>query len=677
MKKLSKTDLNSIFQKIIYDFETSRLKERNMKKSYGIVYTPQKLVDYIVQNAFETYFIEFFQKFKIEINNSNQILTIIRDKKQRFQDKIENLKILDPACGSGRFLISIAKYLFKLYKLLDLDKTDFELKINIIKNNLYGVETESNAYIISKIRLLDWLYSDNDKDYNVFQKFNSRFYYNDKDLVINELGIKFNVFNLDFLLEFNLSSFNIILGNPPYIENKKIKNSKYKHHLSERFKTAYRLYDFSILFIEKSLELLKENEGILTFIIPNKILAANYGIKIRELLLNITTLKELINISALPVFKNTATYPIIITVKKERNSTKDRFLIRDLKKIEDIVDQDKSELKSVSQDLMKTFHNYVIPTTSNLELVNKLFSEFKPLADLTNDLQIIYRPFGFINWSKYLKNVSEIKSSDKDMILLGTGNVGKYFINFNKHIKIAKYDIKASYFKYIPFFEKKWKVLNSEKLIFREIAKEPTWVYDPGIFTNLTGLYFLKIPSFDADRLFCLLALMNSKIIDKTFKALYGSLHMAGGYLRFNGSFIKSLPIPDRLPQVISEISKILQFLCQLKNDLCINFGSEHSEIDIDRIQKYLKFYNKLCNALITQLYLRDQGFKELDSLLNNKNYISSIQVKYFKPLYDLPKYICYKKQEIYAILEKINNMWHNSNSNSTLIREIEVRMRN
>jgi len=677
MKKSSKADLNSVFQKIINAFENSRFKEKNMKKSYGIVYTPQKLVDFIVQNAFETYFLEISQKMKIKISDSNEILALIKYKKQRFQDKIENLKVLDPACGSGRFLISVAKYLFKLYKLLNLGKTDFELKINIIKNNIYGVETESNAYIISKIRLLDWLYSDSDKYHTVIQRFNNNFYSYDKDSVINDLGIKFNIFNLDFLLEFDLCSFGIILGNPPYIENKKIKDSKYKHCLSERFKTAYRLYDFSILFVEKSLELLKDDEGILAFIIPNKILAANYGIKIRKLLLKITKLKELINISGFPIFKNIATYPVIIMAKKEKNSDNNNFLIRDLNRIEDIVYQNKSELKKISQNLIKIFPNYVIPTNSNLKLVNKLFTEFKPLSDLDNNLKILYRPFGFINWAKYLNNISQIKSSDRDLILLGTGNVGKYFINFNKNIKIAKNDIKVSYFKYIPLFEKKWKALNGEKLIFREIAKEPTWVYDPGIFTNVTGLYFLRIPSFDTNRLFCLLAIMNSEIIDKTFKTLYGSLHMAGGYLRFNGSFIKSLPIPDRFPQVISELSKILQFLCQFKNDMFKNSNSKNSEIDINNIQKYFKFYNMICNSLIAQLYFRDQRFKELNSLLNNKNYIPPIQVKYFKPLYDLPKYVCYEKREIYEILKIIDDKWHDLNSNSNIIREIEVRLRN
>lgn len=677
MKKSSRVDLTFAFQKIINDFENSRFKEKNMKKSYGIVYTPQKLVDFIVKNAFEIYFNETFQQFKINMKNFNQILTIIEDKKHTFQDKIENLKVLDPACGSGRFLISIAKYLFELYKLLNSDKTDFELKKKIIENNLYGVETESYAYVISKIRLLEWLYSNNDKYYNINERFNDYSYTHDKDSIFNNIGIKFNVFNLDFLLGFSICPFNIILGNPPYIENKRIKNSNYKQQLSERFKTAYRLYDFSILFIEKSLELLKNNEGILSFILPNKILAADYGIKIRDLLLSKTKLKELTNISSLSIFRNTATYPIIITLKKEELSSNNNFIIRDVKKSEDLTNRNKSKLKEVPQGLIKAFPNKVIPVTHNLGLVNNLFTKFETLSGAIDDLTILYRPFGFINWARNLKNISPIKNSNKDLILLGTGNVGKYFIDFEKPIRIAKKKNKVSYFKYMPDFQKRWRDLNTEKLIFREIAKEPTWVYDPGVFANVTGLYFVKIPSFNTNNLFCLLAIMNSAIIDIIFKTLYGSLHMAGGYLRYNGSFIKSLPIPNIFPQIISGLSKILQFLSQLKYDFSIDSNSETlKEIDFGSIEKHLNFYNKFCNALINQLYLQDQEFNELNLLLNYKNYFPSIQIKFFKPLYDLPKYKCYKKQEINGILKIVLDKWNELNSNKDLIKEIDLRIR-
>ncbi|MFX0057533.1 MAG: class I SAM-dependent DNA methyltransferase [Candidatus Heimdallarchaeota archaeon] len=678
MKKPPNTDFISIFQRIITNFENLRFKEKGMKQSYGIVYTPKELVEFIVDNVFKIYFIELFQKFNIPTKKCEEFSTVIYNNRHIFKDKIESIKILDPASGSGRFLISIAKYLFKLYKLLNSDESYFELKKKIIENNLYGVEIDNSAYFISKIRLLDWLYSNEEKYHNIKDRFDNFLEIHDKEAIIDILGIRFNIFNMDFLLEFNENIFNIIVGNPPYVENKKIRDSNYKNQLSRRFESAYRLYDLSILFIEKAIELLKDKEGILSFIMPNKFLAADYGVKIRNLLLNKTKLKELTNISSFPIFSNSATYPVIITLKKEKPDTSNDFFIREINKMDDFINHSKNKRKTISQDLIKIFPKNVIPIKPNLEFVNKLFINYKPFSEVISDMKLLYRPFGFINWAKNLNNISQTKHSYRDLILLGTGNVGKYFIQFKKRIKIAKNDIKVSYFKYTPNFENQWSDLNSEKLIFREIAKESTWVYDPGIFTNVTGLYFVKIPSFNTDKLFCLLAIMNSKILDITFKVLYGSLHMSGGYLRFNGSFIKSLPIPEKFPESLSKISKILQFLSQLKYELSFNSNSLYlKEFDISQIERLFNFYNNLCNALINQLYLKDQEFKELDIFLNSKNFFPSIKTKYFEPLYKLPKYKVYEKEEIYNILDKVENVLANLNLNKELMEMIKKRQIN
>ena len=81
------------------------------------------------------------------------------------------------------------------------------------------------------------------------------------------------------------------------------------------FQTAYKLFDISILFIEKSLKILKKKSGILSFIITNKFLSSDYGIKLRELLIKNTTIKQIINISSLPIFSKKSAYPIIILIE--------------------------------------------------------------------------------------------------------------------------------------------------------------------------------------------------------------------------------------------------------------------------------------------------------------------------------------------------------------------------
>ncbi|GAH85562.1 unnamed protein product, partial [marine sediment metagenome] len=86
--------------------------------------------------------------------------------------------------------------------------------------------------------------------------------------------------------------------------------------------------------------------------------------------------------------------------------------------------------------------------------------------DVIQDLKIIYRPFGFINWAKSLDNLSDIKQSNEDLLLIGTGNVGKYHIKFDKPIRIAKKNLKISFFPFQNEFGQVWEELKSEKINF-------------------------------------------------------------------------------------------------------------------------------------------------------------------------------------------------------------------
>ncbi len=290
------------------------------------------------------------------------------------------------------------------------------------------------------------------------------------------------------------------------------------------------------------------------------------------------------------------------------------------------------------------------------------------MIQVIKGLKIIYRPFGFINWADHFTNISKNKTSNKDLILIGTGNVCKYYVNFNKRIKIAKVNHEISYFSFPSEKKEVWDKLNSEKIIFREIAKDITCVYDPGIYINLTGLYFLSVPSFKTNDYFCLLSIMNSDIINLVFKALYGTLHMSGGYLRFNGSFIKKLPMPEVFPTSLSYLGKINQFLSQLRFEL---LQEPNDEILLLEIEKLLDFYQNLTNSLVTQLYLQYEPYDELNKLLNSPNSVPNIKIKNFKDRFDLPKYRTYLKGEVKENLNQINNSFNLLYGNSKLVDQI------
>ena len=102
MKKQINLDIITGFQDIIENFENLK----SIEQQTGVVYTPKKIASYMVDNLFRIY----FEDKKISINSGGS-----PEKRQNLLEKLERIKILDPSCGSGRFLLPIANYLFNLY----------------------------------------------------------------------------------------------------------------------------------------------------------------------------------------------------------------------------------------------------------------------------------------------------------------------------------------------------------------------------------------------------------------------------------------------------------------------------------------------------------------------------------------------------------------------------------
>ncbi|UCD00479.1 MAG: N-6 DNA methylase [Promethearchaeota archaeon] len=695
MKKSLKLEFLPYIERIIDRFENEKLIEKDNNRNLGIIYTPKKIVDYIVSNSFRLFFegvINFHDLIQHSFDLKGIFPSLIKNQKEKekLNKNIKKIRILDPACGSGRFLLSLAEKLYQFYRIVEPKLSDLDIKKTIIQNNLYGIEIEDSAIIISKLRLIKWLLSTETNNF-IFQNVNLKsLNLTDFDQIIENLDLKFNIFNLDFLLDFNSDKFDMIIGNPPYVENKKIKDNKFKEKLHKRYKTAYRLFDLSIIFIERSLELLK-NDGYLSFILPNKFLSADYGIKVRELLLNESDIKEIINFSSLPIFKNVATYPVILFLKKSKHRKGQEVYIKKFDNINVINENRRIKIIKFHQNLINKFPSKVIPISGNIELITYLFKNFKTFAETFEDLRIIYRPFGFLNYQKYFDNISDESQSDNDLLLIGTGNIEKYHIKFNKRIKIAGKDISISYFKYHPNFEQIWSDINSEKLIFREIAKDLTCCYDPGIFTNITGLYFIKIASLNTDQLFSLLTILNSKLMNSVFKTLFSTLHMAGGFLRFNGSFIKRLPMPRKFPAFLSQLGKFQQLLSQLKYDLDSQKPEIIKSAKLERFNsKYYKeintnftFFNRLSNSLVKLLFL-DKFYLEsnvdynfLRELFDLKNEPQKVPYKFLVPRFDIRNYKIYSSNELDFILTEINKLYKRLHDNTGLLNQIDHIIKN
>jgi len=290
-----------------------------VRKAGGVYYTPQFIVEYIV---------------------SKTVGEKIKDKTPR---QISKLKILDPACGSGSFLLGAYSYLLKYHlafysnsknlktslkegKIFQTGENTFYLTIkekqNILTNNIHGVDIDAQAVEVTKLSLLlKLMEGENQESSGSLFKFSdftllpdlsknikcgnslieTDFYAQQQlNLFDDEQIRKINAFDwkTEFTTIFENGGFDVVIGNPPYVRQELLGDSK------EYFKQKYKVYhgaaDLYSYFIEKGISVLKP-AGYFSYIVANKWLRANYGKPLRHWLKK-QRLLELIDFGDLQVF---------------------------------------------------------------------------------------------------------------------------------------------------------------------------------------------------------------------------------------------------------------------------------------------------------------------------------------------------------------------------------------
>ncbi len=292
--------------------------KRGKRKKGGIYYTPRWVTDYIVRQTIGCFIDE------------------------HSHDEILKMKIVDPACGSGSFLIRAYDELLAYHakvKRRPVADLSWSERIEILTRNIFGVDLDPQAVEIARLNLLIRALAQRDLLPSLEDNIrcgNSLIFGTDEELEAS-LGKNFrdhNPFNWqdNFPHIANSGGFDIVIGNPPYVmelrDNKDIFRILKATPLGDRYYEPKM--DIFYFFIEHGIDLLK-SDGYLGYIIQQYWVSRARASKLRSKVFRDTSPSVLVDFAEYQVFRDAPGQHNMIAVFKKPRAEDSRTLLLQLK----------------------------------------------------------------------------------------------------------------------------------------------------------------------------------------------------------------------------------------------------------------------------------------------------------------------------------------------------------
>ncbi len=502
-----------------------------VRKAGGVYYTPTYIVDYIVKNT-----VGKLLEGDLTPGPSPERRGEMTPK------EAARLKILDPACGSGSFLLGAFQYLLdwhtKWYSGHEPEKWakgkapaiyqaqggDWRLttseKKRILLGNIHGVDIDPQAVEVTKLSLsLKVLEGESQESIGAqlglfkeralpdlgknIQCGNSLIgpdYYEGQMFPDEEERYRVNAFSWQaaFPQVFSVGGFDAVIGNPPYIQLSMA--DYYDEAVNVYFVNQYsssmgRLNTFG-LFIEKVLKLLLARGGCLGFIVPNTLLTQEYYQSLRSEMLqyqisNITSYRH-------PVFRDAVVETIVFTVQ---NSKPDGHEV-------EIVDFDNKAMVSKTHKIpqqvyLSTYKNAFLVTVDMgaVGLKQRLDQIDMTLGNIANINQAIA-----LKYDRSKSLFTERRADNYKPVLDGR-NINRYELFWGG--QYLAYDVENIHScKRTDIFE------TGGKIFFRRVGDRLIATYDDEQFYALNTLVVITLTPQIEFSLKYLLGLINSKLLN-------------------------------------------------------------------------------------------------------------------------------------------------------------------
>ena len=529
-KKISKYDFSSdlninilghIFEQSISDIEELKKsisgeefdQKKSKRKKDGIFYTPQYITKYIVENSIKNWLDDKRKELGEDdlptLNEKDYIFDIAKKNYtknyrkhiefwQQYREAVRNIKIIDPACGSGAFLITAFEFLLNYNKYLD-DKI-FDLvgtsdlfsdrTKKILQNNIFGVDLNKESVEITKLSL--WLKTA-DKNKTLASLENNikcgNSLIDDPEIAGN---LAFN-WEKEFPEIFANGGFDIVVGNPPYVLCQPSNTNEKTLKFYNNFEVSSYKIDLYHLFFEKGI-ILSKNNGYISFITPNTYLVNKYNLKLREFILRNTQIKEIINYKNI-VFEDANVDVSTIILKKSKYTDENVKILLSSK------NENKIVLEKQQNDWLK-----------DDEKIFNLRKEFPINFSNCISLKEIAKTYFGIQAFDKKSSISQKKENEKYLPMIDGANVFRYqFSKYNQYFNFIDDNIKSG---------GDYKVYEKERIVIRQIGKTPIIGYcEANILTSNTIYNIFSIT--DKFNLKYIFTLLNSKLLKKYWEYKY------------------------------------------------------------------------------------------------------------------------------------------------------------
>ena len=607
--EISVNILGHIFEQSLSDLEEIQAnidnadfdKKQGKRKKDGVFYTPEYITRYIVENTLGRLCEEKRELLHIggEIlipSNSKKLTKAEQAHKQNILDYREwltNLKILDPACGSGAFLNQALEFLIKEHTLVrDMllpfeDLTlGYEIEKEILEHNLYGVDINEDAVEIAKLSL--WLRTAHKgrELTGLAEKIKCG------NSLIDDNSVAQNAFvwEEEFAEVFTQGGFDVVIGNPPYgVKLDREQTNYISKHFDNNLSGELESY---IAFYYKINVLLKEN-GIFGYITPDTWMTIQKAKTLRTNFLNNYNFFEIHDrYKPFEDAKDTRCHTVIASKTKKQKYYFDVKVVNYQLEIVKAFQFDSTILNNTSE-----WNLYVSQEEK------KIFDKMKKYALLDEIINIKYGLRTGDN-EKYLS--TEDTNSTGLKIARGS-NIERYLFNWSPEYLLSKDGLPASYFAEAEL---------KEKIILQYVRTNSTnpksrWLeaclIEENNFVPLNSTSFL----YDKNNTVSLkyvLVVLSSYLLNYYYKAHYTDVNVKPLYLA-------KLPIPNiekaKQEPFIQKADKMLSLKKQLQ-ETKQNFTNE---LGLEKLTKKLQNFEELEFEEFVSEYAKAKKLKLADKL--------------------------------------------------------------